>query len=181
MAHAVAASTQRFPALWETAYDLEADAELLRRRRYGVIEIVVGRLERIVLRPWPKLLVLPEAWRGSDCDRCRLYYNQPRRMPNFLTLKYLVSSPAASYASVRQAVVLLDEIARIKHSDAIVCEARNLRLSERLLARFGWERHFLQSPRRHYIKRFYGEYPTPGGLGVEKGDRHLATSSSRGG
>jgi hypothetical protein len=55
--------------------------------------------------------------------------------------------------------LVLDEIARIKQTDAIVCDVRNARISDRLLRRWGWESHVPQSRRRHFIKRFYGEYP----------------------
>ncbi len=151
---------------WPEARDLQQDAAVLRMRRYGMIEVVDGRLERIVLRPWPKLVSMPEVWwLGANYharhagDRCRLYYNQPRSCPSFLALKYVVSSAGASFASFRQAARTLDAIAALKHSDAIVCEATNLRISERLLTRWGWERHCLKSSRRHYIKRFYGVYP----------------------
>ena len=58
-------------------------------------------------------------------------------------------------------LVILDEIARLKGTDAIVAEVRNLRISERLLRRWGWESHMPTSRRRHYIKRFYGTYPDP--------------------
>jgi hypothetical protein len=152
------AKPRRMSQFWQTAHDLVDDVDLLRSRRYGMIEVVGGRLARVVLRPWPKLVTFREHWPAAG-DRCRLYYNQPRQMPNFLALKYIVSSRDGSYASVRRALVVLDEIARIKGTDAIVCEARNLRLSERLLARFGWQRHCLHDERRHYIKRFYGSYP----------------------
>ena len=152
---------------WPEARDLQQDAALLRTRHYGMIEVVDGQLHRIVLRPWPKLVSLPEVWwLGANYhahqtgDRCRLYYNQPRGCPTFLALKYMVSSHGASFASFRLAVRTLDAIAALKRSDAIVCEATNLRISERLLARWGWERHCLQSSRRHYIKRFYGVYPS---------------------
>jgi hypothetical protein len=153
------------------ARDLQQDADLLRTRHYGMIEVVDGQLYRIVLRPWPKLVSLPEVWwlgatyhARQSGDRCRLYYNQPRSYPSFLALKYVVSSHGASFASFRRAVRTLDAIAAIKRSDAIVCEATNLRISERLLARWGWERHCLQSSRRHYIKRFYGVYPDDAAL-----------------
>jgi hypothetical protein len=157
-----------WPDLWPVATDLARDAELLRRRRYGVIEIRAGNLERIVLPPWPKIVSLPEVWwlgggehaHGAG-DRCRLYYNQPWSCPNFLALKYVVSSYQASFATVRRAAQVLDEIARLKRTDAIVCEASNLRISARLLARWGWERHCPGSRRRHYIKRFYGVYDAP--------------------
>jgi hypothetical protein len=58
-------------------------------------------------------------------------------------------------------MTVLQEIARIKRTDAIVCDVTSSRISDRLLARAGWERHCLASPRRHFIKRFYGEYPQP--------------------
>lgn len=152
--------------LWETAYDLAQDAELLRVRRYGMIEIVDGELVRIVLRPWPKMISLPEIWwlgnthhEQAAGDRCRLYYNQPLGSSNFLAAKYVVSSRKATYRSLRRATQVLDEIACIKQSDAIVCELSNLRLSDRFAKRWGWERHCLSSPRRHFIKRFYGVYP----------------------
>lgn len=151
--------------LWESTSDLVRDADLVRHRRYGVIEIEDGQLRTVIFRPWPKLISLPEVWwQGGSYhdrhggDRCRLYFNQPRHCPNFLALMYVVSTHGASFASFRRATQVLDQIAAIKRSDAIVCEASNLRISERLLARWGWERHLPDSPRRHYIKRFYGQY-----------------------
>jgi hypothetical protein len=152
-------------SLWETVFDLERDANRIRARHYGMIEVVRGTLTRIVFRPWPKLVSLPEVWwlgnrhhAKSNGDACRLYYDQPRSSPNFLALKYVISSHNATFATLRRAALTLDEVARIKQSDAIVTEVSNLRISERLLERWGWERHFLSSPRRHYIKRFYGKY-----------------------
>jgi hypothetical protein len=68
----------------------------------------------------------------------------------------------------------LDEIARIKGIDALVCEAWNLRLSDRLLRRCGWERHVLHSRRRHFIKRFYGRYPANSSLPLVCGEGQLA-------
>jgi hypothetical protein len=58
---------------------------------------------------------------------------------------------------------VLDEIARLKRSDALLCDVSNWRISERLMARFGWEPHCPSRWHRHYIKRFYGEYPPPAG------------------
>ena len=61
-----------------------------------------------------------------------------------------------------QSVTVLDQIAEIKHSDALLCEAFNQRISDRFLARMGWERHMESSSKRHFIKRFYGKYPAHG-------------------
>jgi len=55
----------------------------------------------------------------------------------------------------------MDEIARIKGSDAVLSEAFNWRISSRLAERWGWVRHKPSRWRRHFIKRFYGSYPAP--------------------
>jgi hypothetical protein len=154
--------------LFETITEFDADVarEALRRRRYGVIEATGGRITAIHLRPWPKLLSWSEVWpMGSRYhapgggDRCLLYYNQPLRHANFLALKYMISTADASYATFRAALVELDRIAELKRTDALLCDASNMRLSDRLLARFGWEPHAASRWHRNFIKRFYGVYP----------------------
>jgi hypothetical protein len=153
--------------LAKSIYDLNADRELLRARSHGVIETVGGELRAIHLRSWPKLVSWTELWplgpryhaRG-DADRCLLYFNQPRRMPNFLALRYVVSTGGTSYRTFRAALTALDAIAEIKQIDAILCDAANMRISDRLLARLGWEPHKPQRWHRNYIRRFYGNYPS---------------------
>lgn len=154
------------PRWCETTSDFDAGRERLRARRYGVIETAGGELRVIHLRPWPKLVALPELWplgpryhAHGDADRCLLYYNQPRRTPNFLALRYVVSTFGTSYRTFRAALTVLDAIAALKHSDAIVCDAANIRLSDRLMARLGWEPHKPQRWHRNFIRRFYGTYP----------------------
>jgi hypothetical protein len=153
--------------LLETITDFDAGRERIRARRYGVIETCSGRLWAIHLRPWPKLVAWPELWplvgpryhgRG-EADRCLLYYNQPRRMPSFLALKYIVSTRGTSYRTFRAALTVLDTVAELKRTDAIVCDAANPRLSDRLLARLGWQPHKPQRWHRNFIRRFYGTYP----------------------
>lgn len=153
--------------LRECITDFDGGREAVRARRYGVIETARGRLAAVHLRPWPKLVALPEVWplvgpryhtRGEP-DRCLLYYNQPRRMSRFLALKYVVSTSGTSYRTFRAALVVLDQIAEIKGVDAIVCDAANYRLSDRLMARLGWEPHKPERWHRNYIRRFYGTYP----------------------
>jgi hypothetical protein len=145
--------------------------EALRRGRYGVIETAGGRLQAIYLRPWPKIVsALETEWlarrwhEGRPGDRCLLYYNQPRRYSSFLALTFVISHRDATFATFRRATEILDEVARVKRSDAILCDAWNLRISDRLLARWGWEPHKPQRWHRNYIKRFYGHYP-PSKLG----------------
>jgi hypothetical protein len=80
-------------------------------------------------------------------------------MPNYLALKYVVSSAGASLRTFRAVLVLLDEIARLKGTDALVCDASNLRISDRLLARWGWQPLAARPWHRNYVKRFYGDWP----------------------
>jgi hypothetical protein len=149
-----------------TITDWHADRDALVCGRYGVIETARGRLVAVHLRPWPKLMSWPELWpvganyhaRGA-ADRCLLYYNQPRRFANFLALRYMASTAGTSYATSRAALAALDALAELKRTDALLCDAANTRISDRLLARFGWEAHKPQRWRRNFIKRFYGTYP----------------------
>jgi hypothetical protein len=152
--------------LFETVTDLLEGAETLRRRRYGVIEAADGRFRRIVLRPFPKIVSAPGillfgAWHHNHrCgDRVRLYYNQPVRFSNFLVLKYVESARDTSMATVTRAMAVLDEIARRKGSDALLCDVSNWRITTKLLGRWGWTPHCPARFHRHYIKRFYGSYP----------------------
>jgi hypothetical protein len=151
--------------LFESVADVAEGEEILRRRRYGVIETVAGRISRIVLRPWPKTIAMPEVLLGGlsshrrlGGDRCWLYYNQPRRFSNYLALRYVVSSREGTLATFRAALAALDEIARLKRSDAILCDVALSRVSDRLLARWGWSPLAARWLHRNYVKRFYGAY-----------------------
>jgi hypothetical protein len=153
----------------ETIGDLAAGCERIRARRYGVIESAGSELRAVHLRPWPKLLAAPELLplgpkyhQRGEVDRCLLYYNQPRRMTNFLALKYIVTTFGTSFRTFRAALTALDAIAEIKQIDAIVCDAANMRLSDRVMARLGWEPHKPQRWHRNFIRRFYGVYPSQG-------------------
>jgi hypothetical protein len=154
------------PPLFETITDLAAGAETLQRRRYGIIEMAGGRFRAIRLRPFPKIVSAPGIMlfgnayhRHFSGDRLWLYYNQPLRFPNFVDLKYIVSGRESSFGSLARALDVLDEIARLKRSDALLCDVGNWRIRTRLLARWGWQPHCPSRWHRHYIKRFYGEYP----------------------
>lgn len=153
-------------AIFESVYDLETGAETIRRRSYGVVEMVAGRLQRISFRPWPKIISMVEAnWIGGwthkalKRDQCLFYFNQPLGHQNFLALKYVVSTFSTTMSTCIRGLKVMDEIARIKKSDAIVCEITNDRMTDQMLERYGWERHLDQNRRHHFIKRFYGEYP----------------------
>ncbi len=142
------------------------DCERLCRGRYGVIETRSGRLHAIHLRPWPKVIsALESEWLGrryhrthpGDC--CLLYFNQPWRFPNYIALTFVLSGRDCTFATFRRAVQALDEVAEVKRTDALLCDAWNLRISDRLFARWGWEPHKPQRWHRNFIKRFYGHYP----------------------
>ncbi len=154
--------------LFETVHDLAVDSDRIRKRRYGMIETAAGKFQCLRLRPYPKLLSLPEIvpageWltRRAIGDRCLLYYNQPLRYPNFLAVKYIVSCRGTSLATLRRALLVLDEIARLKRTDALLGDVTNLRISDRFLRRWGWEPHTQSRWHRNFIKRFYENYDLP--------------------
>lgn len=147
--------------LYETITDVAAAADVVVRRRYGVIETAEGQLRRVLYRPYPKFstelgirFVGRLAHRLLRGNRCRLYFNHPRSCPTFLALQYVETTRDADYATFRRALTTLDEIARLKKIDAIVCDASNLKLSDRFLARLGWEPHAPMPGHRNFIKRF---------------------------
>lgn len=153
--------------LFETVTDLKKGADVVRRRPYGVIEAADGQFRRVVFRPFPKLISLPEIllfgrWyhRRHPGDRCLLYFNQPWRFPNFLAVKYVVSARGTTYSTVRRVLEALDEVARLKQTDALLCQLTQWRISRQMMARWGWQPH-CRPGRWHYIKRFYGNYPPP--------------------
>jgi hypothetical protein len=131
----------------------------------GVIVCEAGRLVSIRRRIWPRLVSGLEAtwWaarrgRGSRRDECRLFWSAPCSAPGYLTLNYVWSGAGTSLTTFRTAVAALDQIAWLRRAEAIVCEVFNRRISDRLLHRWGWERHLPGSSRRHFIKRFYGDW-----------------------
>lgn len=160
-----------------TLYDpFDSDLEALRLGRFGTIEVRDGRLWAIHMRRFAKFVSGLEAdWLGGRFrkmpgDGCLLYYDQPWRFPTFLALKFVISRRDCSFATFRRSLAVLDEVARVKRSDAILCDVWNTRISDRLLARWGWEPHKPQRWHRNYIKRFYGVYPESSATG----DRAMA-------
>lgn len=148
--------------------------QAIRERRHGVIETAAGRMLRIRFRWWPRLVsgweVRWAEWgrsRRAAADHCCLYFSQPRSAPGYLALKYVQSTAGTRYATFLAAIRALDRVAWIKRSDAIVCEAFNQRLSDAMMRRWGWESHLPDSGRRHFIKRFYGDWSAVCGTGAE--------------
>ncbi len=145
--------------------DLASSSAELERWRCGRIVTSQGRL-KYVQRRWLGYrasiwrVALDRRWRRKTAVECELYYHHNMFSSDYLVLGYVSSHAASSLSSFYCATLVLDEIARIKRSHAIVTEVSNPRLSDRLLNRWGWERHCLTWPGRHFIKRFYGTYPT---------------------
>lgn len=146
--------------------DLAAGAELLARPGHGWVEVAEGRLVGIWLRPWPRRGSWLEtrlwgAWlhQHRPGDRVRLYFNQFRSLPSYLSLAYARSNRETTLATLHRASAVMDEIARLRRSDALVADFVNARVSDRLLRRWGWEPLPATRWRRPWIKRFYGVYP----------------------
>ncbi len=89
-------------------------------------------------------------------NRCWLYYNQPRRYPWCLTLQYIVSARDTTFRTSRLAVELLDEVARIKHIDTLLCDVSNARTLRSLVATVGAGNRTRRCAwHRNYVKRLY--------------------------
>ena len=155
----------RVPQFLTPAITSLSEAEQrLEHWRCGRIVTANGRL-RCIQQRWVgyRASVWRVAWekrfRPQAAVECELFFHHKLLSPDFLVLGYARSHPRASLASLYCASLVLDEVARIKRCHAIVTELSNDRLSDRLLLRWGWERHCLSWSGRHFIKRFYGEYP----------------------
>lgn len=140
-------------------------AELLANRRCGRIVAERGQLEAVYGRWWPYIGSLLQTWidkrfRLVTSDRCELYYHAPLTSSKFLTLSYVRSGPKTSLSTFYASTLVLDEIARLRRANAIVCNVTNVRITDRLMQRWGWEEHCQDWAGRHFIKRLYGEYQT---------------------
>ena len=95
-------------------------------------------------------------------DRLWLYYNQPRRHPNFLALKFAVSSRNTTWASMHAGTGSARRNRAHQTQRRHCCAMRPIfRLTPRMLARQGWQPHATSRWHRNYIKRFYGENSQP--------------------
>lgn len=146
--------------LSHNSLDLLHDSARVRRGRYGVIDARGGETPGIRLRWFPKLISYPEVWLqrlqhhwGRQADRCLLYYHQPRQFPQFLAVTAMQTGRGTSLATVRSVLQTLEEIARLKGVDALLCDIGNGRISDRLLAREGWVPHAPSRWHRNFIKR----------------------------
>ena len=148
------------------AADLQNERLKLKKRPYGMIEVINEQFTQIQLRPWPKFLSGIEAkwadgWgrKRSQKNQSQVFYSQPLSQRNYLTLTYAITTLQTSWTTLSYSLALLDYVAFVKRSDAILTEVSNRRISDQVMERLGYERHLHNSRKRHFIKRFYGEYP----------------------
>lgn len=137
---------------------IDGNADRIRSWNYGELELFDGKLLGIYPRWWPRIASEWESFRESTIrslptNFCRAYYAFPKRTPGFMSVLYALSGPNTQYKTLYRAVVVMDEIARLRDSHAIVCQMINLRASERLMNRWGYVRHALALGDNHYIKR----------------------------
>jgi hypothetical protein len=138
--------------------DVSESAYQIKSWHYGEIELREGKLHRIYPRWWPRI---GSAWesmvdsyiRRLPEDHCRVYYAFPLRSPGFMSVLYAYSGPRTSYKTLLRGVTAVEEIARLRNVQAIVCQATNPRLNERLMSRLGYVRHAHSLGSNHYIKR----------------------------
>lgn len=139
-------------------------ADKLRRWRHGRIVMRAGYLVEIQRRLTCGNVSVAQVWwqstyGRSDDDVCWIDYHQPFGMPTFLTLDYIRAGSLAGYKSFCGACHVLDAVAQVRGAYAIVAHVSNGQISDRLLARMGWERHLTHWNGRHWIRRFYDGYP----------------------
>ncbi len=86
-------------------------------------------------------------------DECRFYFAFPRRAPGFMSLLYVHAGEKTYYQTFHRGIAAIESVARLHRSHAIVCQVTNDRLTERLMERWGYERHAPQLGENHFIRR----------------------------
>jgi len=139
--------------------DLTEDGDAIAGITRGRIVMRAGQLIAVEQHRLRSPISIAQIWWESNHgglrgDECLLDYHVPRGSSSFLTLDYVRSGTGTRSKTFVGACRVLDEIARLRGSDAIVAHVTNVRISERFLTRLGWERHQLQWRGRHFIRRF---------------------------
>lgn len=142
------------------------DADAIAQVTRGRIIMRAGRLDSIEQHWLRSPTSIAQVWWESNHGRlrgdvCMLDYHVPSGLPNFLTLDYIRSGNETSYRTFIGAAHLLNDIAALRGSDAIVAHVTNVKLTDRFMHRLGWQRHQEHWRGRHFIRRFYDGYPAP--------------------
>jgi len=156
--------------------DPRTQAHILQRWPAGRVTMADGQLVQIRCGVIPRRVSVARVWmetklRSNRHDRCNLHYHSPL-FAQYLSLDYVLSSRQTRLATFRGACQMLDEIARLRSAVAIFAHVSTMEISDRLLLRWGWQRHLLSARGRHWVKRFYNGYP------VIELERYLAQSAS---
>ncbi|MCM2371334.1 hypothetical protein [Aporhodopirellula aestuarii] len=145
--------------------DIQSQSTSIAAITRGRIIMRAGRLVAIEQHWLRSPVSVAQIWWESNHgrlrgDECLLDYHIPRGLPSFITLDYIRSGSETQYKTFIGACHILNEVARLRRADAIVAHVTNVRISDRLLQRLGWQRHLEHWKGRHYIRRFYDGYPT---------------------
>jgi hypothetical protein len=125
---------------------------------HGVIVVQPDHSVQLFSRYWPRWPSrlgqwMDERWRRLPTGQVRIYFNQPRLSPGFLVLAYAQAGKQATLPTLRLSLNILEEIARRRNMQAIVCQATAVKLNERVMNYFGYDRHAATLGPNHYIKR----------------------------
>ncbi len=139
-------------------------------RRWPAGEILVGRGQLVHVRPrrWLRRGSRLEVWIDGrwprlPVDHCQLYFGRPLSAPQYQVLSYGRCGHGTRLRTVHVALRALERIARQQGLSGMLLEASTARLSESILARYGWQRHARSLRGRHYIKRLVTEGFVPSG------------------
>jgi hypothetical protein len=136
----------------------DLDSAIASLGRWGVIEVdgeisATVRNRRLPSLPslWDQWL--DTRWRRLPENRVRIYFNHSRSSPDFLVLAYAQAGPNTRPGTLRKALSILERIAKQKQLQAIVCHATHVKLSDRVMRYFGYERHAMHLRGKHFIRR----------------------------
>ena len=137
---------------------LDVAMNRLQAIRYAEVVLRKGHFVAIYPRWWPRIASHWDAWKDSylrplNREECRVYYSFPMGSPDYMAINYVVAGPSTSYSTLMRAMMTINTIATSRNASGIVCQATNSRLTERLMSRWGFEKHALSLGDDHYIKR----------------------------
>lgn len=132
--------------------------------RRGKVIVLRGQLQAIQPRKISLAGSAAQIWFDSHFrtlkqDCCCLDYSATRSAPGYMTLDYVRSGPKTTLKTFRGALLVLDEVARLRSALAIFAHVGTTAISDRLLLRWGWRPHAEKLSGRHWVKRFYDGYP----------------------
>lgn len=140
-------------------FDLAVDGDRVRRWKSGTILVSEGSVDQLWGRWWGYQANVWQVWwlqrwPKLPKDTCRIDYTFPGNGNEFLTLRFVQTGRHTTLKTVHAALRTLEKVAKLRDAYAIVCCLSNQRLHEKIMARWGYERHARKLPGLHFIKRF---------------------------